>query len=86
MKRNLFWMLAIIACGLIGFTCVSCTSSEDNPVKKTQSNDNLVGTWLVEYEDKGTANDDQSGKGNFKYSHVVDFIQFQADGTGCLYR
>ena len=86
MNRNLFWMLAIIACGLIGFTCVSCTSSEDNPVKKTQSNDNLVGTWFVEYEDDGTVNDDQTGKGNFKYSHVVDLLQFQPDGTGCLYR
>ena len=87
MRKIKQWLLStIIVCGFISFTCVSCTSSEDNPVKKTQSNDNLVGTWLVEYEDEGTANDDQSGKGNFKYSHVVDFIQFQADGTGCLYR
>jgi hypothetical protein len=85
-KINLWLFSAIIACSLIGLTCVSCTSSDDNPIKKTQSNDNLVGTWLVEYEDAGTVNDDQTGKGSFKYSHVIDLLQFQADGTGCMYR
>lgn len=85
------WILAkFLVISLLGSLIVSCTSSNDDnpstPVPQPQKNTPLVGTWLVEYEDEGTANDDQTGKGNFKYIGVIDALQFAEDGTGCLYR
>ena len=77
----------VLVCAMISVMFISCISSEDdNPVEQTQSNEKLVGTWLLEYEESGVTKDDQPKSDNFEYTGVIDILQFKADGTGNLYR
>lgn len=80
MKKIRFWKLAALffmCCSLAVFTSCGDDDSNDN----APTNSQIAGSWYTEYAQAGTVPNFE-GDGQTPYSKVVQYYEFEADGTG----